>query len=68
MGQEKTSPQSCRGLEIQQMGTEALRLLEKSKAIAVQQTGVKSKLGGERGEPGRSCQTAWKQERHGCNF
>lgn len=50
------------------MGTEALRLLEKSKAIAVQQTGVKNKLGGERGEPGRSCQTAWKRERHGCNF
>jgi len=40
----------------------------KSKAITIQQTGVKSKCGGERGETGRSCQTTLKQEKHGGNF
>lgn len=40
----------------------------RSKAVTIQQTGVRSKCGGERDESGRSCQTTWKQERYGCNF
>lgn len=40
----------------------------KSKVTTVEQTGMKGKCGSERGEPRRSCQTTWKQERHGCNF
>lgn len=61
----------CRHAGAQGSGEWARRCFSswgKSKVTTVQQTGVKGKRGSERGEPWRSCQTAWKQERLACNF
>lgn len=68
MGQKRTSPQSCRGSEIQRTGTEVLHSLEKKQSNNHTADRHEEQVWDERGVPGRSCPTSWKQEMQGCNF